>query len=68
MATQLIDLAQQTRAAAQKLGTLSLAQRNDALAKVAQALAANQAKIVAANQADCEAAQRDGLRQPSMPV
>ncbi|ACB00591.1 MULTISPECIES: glutamate-5-semialdehyde dehydrogenase [Cyanophyceae] len=61
MATQLIDLAQQTRAAAQKLGTLSLAQRNDALAKVAQALAANQAKIVAANQADCEAAQRDGI-------
>ncbi|WP_030007442.1 glutamate-5-semialdehyde dehydrogenase [Picosynechococcus sp. NKBG042902] len=61
MATQLIDLAQQTRAAAQKLGTLSLAQRNDALAKVAQALAANQAKIVAANQADCEAAQRKGI-------
>ncbi len=57
----LIDLAQQTRAAAQKLGTLSLAQRNDALEKVAQALAANQAKIVAANQADCEAAQRDGI-------
>ncbi|AMA10167.1 glutamate-5-semialdehyde dehydrogenase [Picosynechococcus sp. PCC 73109] len=61
MATQLIDLAQQTRAAAQKLGTLSLAQRNDALAKVAQALTANQAKIVAANQADCEAAQREGI-------
>ncbi|ANV91527.1 glutamate-5-semialdehyde dehydrogenase [Picosynechococcus sp. PCC 8807] len=61
MATQLIDLAQQTRAAAQKLGTLSLAQRNDALAKVAQALTANEAKIVAANQADCEAAQRDGI-------
>ncbi|MBV5260496.1 glutamate-5-semialdehyde dehydrogenase [Synechococcus moorigangaii CMS01] len=57
----LIELAQQTRAAAQKLATLTLAQRNEALAKVAQALAANQDKIVAANQADCEAAERDGI-------
>ncbi|MEB3226264.1 MAG: glutamate-5-semialdehyde dehydrogenase [Synechococcus sp.] len=57
----LIELAQQTRVAAQKLATLTVAQRNSALEKIAQALTANQDKIVAANQADCEAAQREGI-------
>ncbi|WP_255326079.1 glutamate-5-semialdehyde dehydrogenase [Picosynechococcus sp. NKBG15041c] len=57
----LIELAKQTRAAAQKLATLTLTQRNDALVKVAEALTANQARIVAANQADCAAAERDGI-------
>ncbi|BAW97240.1 gamma-glutamyl phosphate reductase [[Synechococcus] sp. NIES-970] len=57
----LIELAKQTRAAAQKLATLTLTRRNDALVRVADALTANQARIVAANQADCAAAERDGI-------
>lgn len=61
MADDLTVLAQKTRAAAQKLATLSLAARNDALEIVAQALAANQDRIVAANQADCAAAEQAGI-------
>lgn len=63
MADYLIELAQKTRAAAQKLAVLSLAQRNEALEKVALALAANQARIIAANELDCAAAAAEGIAQ-----
>ncbi len=61
MAVNLLDLAKQTRSAAQKLGVLSVAQRDLALVAIAEALTANQDRIVAANQRDCEAAEKEGI-------
>ena len=51
MAQDLLALARQTRLAAQGLGVLDLAQRNEALMAIASALEANKDKIVEANQA-----------------
>ncbi len=61
MDQNLLTLAQQTRAAAQKLGVLDLIQRNAALEAIATALEANKSRIVAANQADCAAAEKEGI-------
>lgn len=61
MVVDLVGVAQQTRAAAQKLGVLSVVQRDRALVAIAEALAAHREKIVAANQRDCEAAQAEGI-------
>ncbi|AFY38910.1 glutamate-5-semialdehyde dehydrogenase [[Leptolyngbya] sp. PCC 7376] len=61
MDQDLLALAQQTRAAAQALGVLDLAQRNGALAAIAAGLEKNKDRIVAANQQDCAAAEKDGI-------
>ena len=61
MAQDLLALAQQTRLAAQGLGVLDLAQRNEALAAIATALEKNKDRIVEANQQDCVAAEKDGI-------
>jgi glutamate-5-semialdehyde dehydrogenase len=57
----LVALAQQTRASAHQLASLTADRRNQALEAIAQALEAAAPDIVAANQADCEAAQAEGL-------
>ncbi|MGB2925994.1 MAG: glutamate-5-semialdehyde dehydrogenase, partial [Limnothrix sp.] len=61
MTTGIVELAKQTRAAAQKLVVLTIDQRNAALEILAEGLAANQDRIVAANQADCAAAEAEGI-------
>jgi glutamate-5-semialdehyde dehydrogenase len=55
-ATALVELAIRTRQAARKLGTLTAAQRNQALQAVALALESASADILAANRADREMA------------
>jgi anti-sigma regulatory factor (Ser/Thr protein kinase) len=57
-------LAQKTRQAALALGCLSLADRNQAIAAMAEALRVASPQILAANQADCEAAQGEGISKP----
>ena len=61
MTTGIVELAKETRAAAQKLAVLTLDQRNAALEILAEGLATNQDRIVAANQADCAAAEKEGI-------
>lgn len=60
----LLTLAQQCRQAALSLGILSLAERNQALAAVATALAKATPAILAANEADCFQALKTGLAKP----
>ena len=48
------DLAKNARQAALHLGTLSTADRNQAIAAMAEGLTAAAPEIIAANQADCE--------------
>ncbi len=57
----LTTLAQRTQDAARQLAVRSTESRNDAIAKIADALESNAAKILAANTADCEAAKADGI-------
>jgi glutamate-5-semialdehyde dehydrogenase len=60
-ADSLITLAQTTRHAARQLATTRTDQRDQALAAIADALAAHSAEILAANAADCTAAQASGI-------
>ncbi|MFM6357268.1 MAG: glutamate-5-semialdehyde dehydrogenase [Planktothrix sp.] len=60
----LVDLAQKTRLAAQKLGGLSTKEKNQAIEVVAQALEAAAPEIIAANEADCRAAEAEGIAKP----
>ncbi|PSB11900.1 glutamate-5-semialdehyde dehydrogenase [Pleurocapsa sp. CCALA 161] len=57
----LIEIAQQTRAAALKLGGLSTDERNSALEAVAKALTLATPEIIAANQADLQTAESEHL-------
>lgn len=57
----LLTLAQATRSAAQALGVLSLAARNQALEAIATALETHKDQIMVANEADCRAAQEEGI-------
>ncbi|PSO64861.1 MAG: glutamate-5-semialdehyde dehydrogenase [Cyanobacteria bacterium QH_2_48_84] len=59
--SSLIDIAQQTRQAAQQLSVLSTVERNQAIEAIAQALEAAESEILAANAADCEAAEEEGI-------
>ncbi|WRH68590.1 MAG: glutamate-5-semialdehyde dehydrogenase [Planktothrix sp. GU0601_MAG3] len=60
----LVELAAKTRLAAQKLGILSTAEKNQAIEAVAQALEAAASEIIAANEADCRAAEAEGIAKP----
>ena len=60
----LLELAQNARQAALHLGTLSTADRNQAIAAIADGLTAATPEIIAANQADCDAAQAEGIATP----
>ena len=57
----LIEIAQQTRAAALKLAVLSTEARNTALEAVAQALEAARSEIIAANEADLKTAAENNI-------
>lgn len=57
-------IAQQTRQAARHLAGLSTADRDRAVAAIAQSLEASAPEILLANQADCEAAVQAGLSRP----
>ncbi|MBD1845482.1 glutamate-5-semialdehyde dehydrogenase [Cyanobacteria bacterium FACHB-63] len=57
----LTTLAQQTQNAARQLAVQPTEKRNEAIAKVADALEANAAEILAANATDCEAAKVEGI-------
>ena len=60
----LLTLAQSCRLAALSLGILPLAERNQALATVAEALAQATPEILAANEADCRQALEMGIAKP----
>ena len=60
----LVELAAKTRLAAQKLGILSTAEKNQAIEAVAQALEAAASEIIAANEVDCRAAEAEGIAKP----
>ncbi|MGL6136934.1 MAG: glutamate-5-semialdehyde dehydrogenase [Planktothrix sp.] len=60
----LVELAAKTRLAAQKLGILSTAEKNQAIEAVAQALEAAASEIIAANEADCRVAEAEGIAKP----
>ena len=57
-------MAKNSRVAARQLATLSGAQKNLALNKIADALLANQPRLIAENQKDLDQAQKDGLAPP----
>lgn len=57
----LSTIAQQTQKAARQLAVTSTEIRNNAIAKIADALEANSSEILAANAADCEAANSEGI-------
>lgn len=57
----LLEIAQKTRKAAQKLAILSSDAKNHALESIASFLEASSSEIIAANQADCEAAEAEGI-------
>ncbi len=59
--SSLIEIAQQTRAAAVKLAVLSTEARNTALLTVAQALLAARSEIIAANEADLKTAAANNI-------
>lgn len=63
-AVDLLPVAQQTREAAQQLAAASTADKNRAIAAIADALSAQRLIILEANAADCEAALVDGLAKP----
>ncbi|WP_204137470.1 glutamate-5-semialdehyde dehydrogenase [Halomicronema sp. CCY15110] len=60
----LLPIAQRTRAAAQALAPLPTTIKNQAIAAIADALAAQTEEILAANAADCEAAIADQIAKP----
>ena len=60
----LVELAAKTRVAAQKLGILSTAEKNQAIEAIAQALESAASEIIAANEADCRAAEAEGIAKP----
>lgn len=60
----LLPIAKRTRAAAQQLAPLSTADKNRAIAAIADALVAHRDTILSANQADCEAAVAEDLAKP----
>ncbi|MEA5554069.1 glutamate-5-semialdehyde dehydrogenase [Anabaena cylindrica UHCC 0172] len=60
----LIQIAQQTRQAASKLGLLSTADKNQAIEAIALALESAREEILAANVADCQAAVAEGIAKP----
>ncbi|MFM7381843.1 MAG: glutamate-5-semialdehyde dehydrogenase [Microcystaceae cyanobacterium] len=64
MADTLLALAQKTRQAALQLGTLTLDQRNQAIAAIAEALTQATPAILAANQKDCQIAEQEGIAKP----
>jgi glutamate-5-semialdehyde dehydrogenase len=57
----LLEIAQKTRKAAQKLAILSRDAKNQALDSIASFLESSSSEIIAANQADCEAAEAEGI-------
>ena len=63
-AVDLLPIAQSTRAAAQQLASLPTADKNQAIAAIAEALWADRETILQANVADCEAAIADNLAKP----
>jgi len=60
-ANEIAEMARRAKAAGRRLGRLSAAVRNAALAEMAAALQAEKAAIMTANAADCEAAAIAGL-------
>ncbi len=60
-ADSLTALAQKTRNASRLLAATPTDMRNQAIAAIANALAANSSEILAANAADCEAAKANGI-------
>lgn len=60
-ALSLIEIARQTRSAAEKLAVLSTEARNSALEAVARALETAETKIIAANEADLQAAETNNI-------
>ncbi|HVT82339.1 MAG TPA: gamma-glutamyl-phosphate reductase, partial [Phycisphaerae bacterium] len=58
------DMAIRARAAARQLATVSGAQKNLALNKIADAILANQAKLMEENAKDLEQGKKDGLAGP----
>jgi glutamate-5-semialdehyde dehydrogenase len=63
-AFSLIQIAQQTRLAASKLGLLSTEDKNQAIEAIALALESAREEILAANMADCQAAEAEGIAKP----
>lgn len=61
LTSSLTILAQHTREAARKLAVLPIAERNQAIEAIAQALEAAAPEILAANAADCKTAVEEGL-------
>jgi glutamate-5-semialdehyde dehydrogenase len=57
----LLEIAQKTRKAAQKLAILSSDAKNQALDSIASFLESSSSEIIAANQADCETAEAEGI-------
>ncbi len=60
----LLELAKNARQAALHLGTLSTADRNQAIAAMADGLTAAMPEILAANEADCAEAEKLGISKP----
>ena len=60
----LIEIAQQTRAAASGLAVLSTQSKNQAIEAIASAIESAQDEILAANAADCSKAAAEGIAKP----
>lgn len=60
----LVEIAQQTRQAAQQLAVMSTEAKNEAILAIATALQSHAPEILAANKEDCEVAEREGLAKP----
>ena len=60
----LLEVAHKTRQAARELGVLSSAERNQAIAAIAESLEMAIPEILKANELDCEAAQAEGISKP----
>lgn len=60
----LIEIAQQTRAAASGLAVLSTQSKNQAIEAIAEAIESAQDEILAANAADCSSAAAEGIAKP----
>ncbi|MGM3304768.1 glutamate-5-semialdehyde dehydrogenase [Anabaena sp. WFMT] len=63
-ASPLIQIAQETRLAASKLGMLSTEDKNQAIDAIALALESAREEILSANVADCQAAVAEGIAKP----
>ncbi|TAF08450.1 MAG: glutamate-5-semialdehyde dehydrogenase [Nostocales cyanobacterium] len=64
VASPLIQIAQQTRLAASKLGLLSTEDKNQAIEAIAQGLESAKHEIIQANVADCQTAMAAGIAKP----